>query len=478
MMQINHRAILASSLVGVLFAGILIGRHWPITETESFVSTGAPTPHPFPSLIPGRSASSAATAGQAPGGATTHASLAALAAMAAAQAGDMPGALRGLVALKDPAARHEAVRAFIASLSASSLAEVFNAFESMESAGDFRQHQNTARAAASTWELIVDSMVKRGPEDFLDLKLRQAGEQASETEFESVLSAWAERDLNATVAYFNANIRHLKPSELQGAAGHLASDFLRLDPERAVAWFETLPAEVRDHCSTYALTRLSQDDPEAAARLVANHEGLANRHDMARHAAQRWAAADPAQAFEWARSLPATLAAPALRGVIDQWMENDYDAASHQIEALDPALRSAALPGLVERSPDTLLPVLAAQLGEPSSDPHQTSAATSLASRWAEADPTAASEWLVQTPSSPLRDAAIRGFTERLVMEDPASAFEWAAVIVDPDIRSDTLDAGIRDWLDRDPEAAREWVHSSTTLSPDDRTRLLRRAGR
>ena len=145
----------------------------------------------------------------------------------------MPGALRGLVGIKDLAARHEAVRAFIASLPATSLSEMFNAFERLESEGDFRQHQNTARAAASTWELIVASMVEQGPEDFLDLKLHQAGEQASETEFESVLSAWAEKDLDATVAYFNANIRHLQPSELQGAAGHLTSDFLRLDPERS-----------------------------------------------------------------------------------------------------------------------------------------------------------------------------------------------------------------------------------------------------
>ncbi|MFN0127018.1 MAG: hypothetical protein ACKV19_10090, partial [Verrucomicrobiales bacterium] len=400
------------------------------------------------------------------------------AASAAAQAGDMPGALRALVAIKDPSERHEAVRAFIAPLPANALSEMFHAFERLESAGDFRQHQNTLRAAASTWESIVASMVERGPADFLDLKLRQAGEQASETEFESVLSAWAEKDLDATVAYFNANIRHLKPSELQGAAGHLASDFLRLDPDRAVAWLNTLPDDVRRHSSTYALTRLAQDDPEAAARLVATHSSLPDRDAMARHAAQRWAGADPAQAFAWAQSLPTDLAVPALRGAIDQWMENDFDAASRQIEALDPALRNAALPGLAEKAPDTLLPVLATQLGEPPGDPHQASAATSLASRWAETDPGAASEWLVSTPASPLRDAAIRGFSERLAQEDPASAFEWAAVIVDPEIRSDTLDAGIRDWLDKDPEGAREWVQSSTTLSPDDRSRLLRRTGR
>ena len=466
-------AIIVSSLFGALLTGVCIGRHWPVLAASVGTSKVVPIVASAPGALPGRAASSA-TAALAIHGPSS----AAATAIAAAQAGDMPGALRGLVGIKDLAARHEAVRAFIASLPATSLSEMFNAFERLESEGDFHQHQNTARAAASTWELIVASMVEQGPEDFLDLKLHQAGEQASETEFESVLSAWAEKDLDATVAYFNANIRHLQPSELQGAAGHLTSDFLRLDPERAVAWLETLPAEVRAHCSTYALTRLAQDDPEAAARLVANHNTLADRDDMARHAAQRWAGTDPAQAFEWARSLPTDLAVPALRGVIDQWMENDFDSASRQIDALDPALRSAALPGLAEKSPDALLPVLATQLGEPPGDPHQTSAASSIASRWAEVDPAAASEWLVSTPNSPLRDAAIRGFTERLAQEDPSSAFEWAAVIVDPEIRSDTLDDGIRNWLDKDPEAAREWVQSSTTLSLEDRTRLIRRTGR
>jgi hypothetical protein len=393
-------------------------------------------------------------------------------------AGDIHGSLRGLMAIGNPAARMAAVTQFVQSLPKERWPEVFQEYQRMEGAGEFRQHQNMMRAAASTWELIVSAIVDEAPESFLKEKLKTDAGRASDTDAESVLSAWAERDLPSAVAYFDSTLRQLKPHEMQGAAGHLASDYLRLDPDKAMGWLATLPDGVRGFCTGYAMKTLSQEDPAKAARILSAHDTLPDADDLALAVAQRWTASDPAQAFAWASQLPPKTAAAALRGVLDGWTQTDFAAASRHVEQLDPAARSAALPGLVEHAPDDMIPSLAAQLGRHTADEHQASAAATLTTRWAEQDPAAASAWLISEPASPMRDAAIRGFTQGLANDDPSSALEWAAVIGDSETRWGTLKTGIREWLDKDPEAARQWVQTSATLSAPDRERLLRRTGR
>jgi hypothetical protein len=395
-----------------------------------------------------------------------------------AAAGDLRGALRSLITIKDPTERRAAVDELVRRLPPQDIHRLFQEYDRMQGEGDFAQHPNITRAAASTWELIVASLVERGPEEFLGSRLEVSGIESSAEEFESILGAWAEKDLDATLAYFKAHILPLEPAEFQGAAASLANNFFRLDPDRATVWLQSLPEATRNFCGPYALRSLAQQDPATAARLLAAHESLPERSELSQHAAQRWARTDPAAAFTWASQLPADLAVPALRGVMDQWMQGDFQTAARYADHLDPTLRAAALPALTDQAPETMFPSLARQMQDQPGDEHLTAAAAHLTHRWAESDPTAASQWLLDQPHGPLRDAAIRGFTERLAQEDPDSAFNWAAVIVDPDIRSSTLDAGIRNWLDTDPEAARQWVQSSNTLSATDRDRLLRRTGR
>lgn len=398
------------------------------------------------------------------------------AAITAARGGDLRKALRGVVSVVDPSIRQAVVMEFIRNLPADQLAVILDEFEGVEN--EFRGHQNSVRAAASTWELIASAIVERGPEEFLDAKLRKAGEQASETDFESVLSAWADRDLPATVAYFNERLRSLPSSEMQGAAGHLAVNYFRTDPDNAVKWLGTLPEEVRAKSVHFALTDLSQGDPAAAARILANHRDLPGGDDLARQIAQRYVNTDPQQAWTWASGLPPEQSKLAMRGVLDQWMDTDFDSAFARISSLDEGMRTVALPGLAEKAPLEQLPQIARSLGGASGDEHQRSAAASLAARWTEQDAISASRWIGTHPPGPIRDSALRAFADTLVRSDPASAYDWASTISDPGLRRETLDDGIRGWLDRDPEAARAWVQNSTVLGKDDRERLLRRSGR
>ena len=392
-------------------------------------------------------------------------------------AGDIRGSLLGLFSIGDPAARMAAVRAFIQSLPEARWPAVFEEFQRMENAGEMRKHQNMMRTAASTWELLVSAIVEKAPGNFLEEKIKTDAGRISDMDAESIMGAWAERDLDSAVAFFNGSLLSLKPAEMQGAAAALACDFMRLDPDRAVDWLATLPEATRNFCVPYALDMLSQDDPAQAARVFADHKALHASEDLARSLAQRWAKADAAGALAWANQLPPSASASALRGVLDEWSKSDFAAAAQHVDQLAPSARSAALPGLAEHAPDEMLPSLARQLADSATDEHQLSAATSLAARWADHDPVAASEWLIAEPASPMRDAAIRAFTRQLAANDPSSALEWAAVIGDSETRWGTLKSGVHDWLDKDPVAAREWVQSSHTLTTQDRERLLVRTG-
>ena len=427
--------------------------------------------------VPGRGRRGSGDGGAGPQTARGEGAAISAALTSAMAAGDIRGSLLGLVGIGDPAARMTAVRAFIQSLPEARWPEVFDEFQRMESAGEMRKHQNMTRAAASTWELLVAAIVEKAPGNFLQEKLKTDAGRISDIDAESMMGAWAERDLDSAVAFFNDSLLSLKPADMQGAAAALACDFMRLDPERAVDWLASLPEATRSFCVPYALEMLSQDDPAKAARVFADHESLHASEDLARSLAQRWAASDAAGALAWANQLPPSASASALRGVLDQWAKSDIAAAAQHVEQLPPSARSAALPGLAEHAPDDMLPSLARQLAACSTDEHQLSAAASLAARWAGHDPAAASEWLIAEPASPMRDAAIRAFTRQLAENDPFSALEWAAVIGDSETRWGTLKTGVHNWLDKDPAAAREWVRSSHTLTTQDRERLLVRTG-
>ena len=247
-------------------------------------------------------------------------------------AGDIRGSLLGLFGIGDPAARMAAVRAFIQSLPEARWPAVFEEFQRMENAGEMRKHQNMMRAAASTWELLVSAIVEKAPGNFLEEKLKTDAGRISDMDAESIMGAWAERDLDSAVAFFNGSLLSLKPAEMQGAAAALACDFMRLDPDRAVDWLATLPEATRNFCVPYALDMLSQDDPAQAARVFADHKALHASEDLAHSLAQRWAKADAAGALAWADQLPPSASASALRGVLDEWSKSDFAAAAQHVE--------------------------------------------------------------------------------------------------------------------------------------------------
>ena len=82
----------------------------------------------------------------------------------------------------------------------------------------------------------------------------------------------------------------------------------------------------------------------------------------------------------------------------------------------------------------------------------------SLAGKWAEKDPTAASTWLAQMPESEKRQAAIAGFCRGLAPVDPPAAAEWALSLKNEPTRTNVLQDALGAWQQTDPRAATAWA--------------------
>ena len=92
---------------------------------------------------------------------------------------------------------------------------------------------------------------------------------------------------------------------------------------------------------------------------------------------------------------------------------------------------------------------------------------------WTNADPQAASTWLVDQPAGASRDRAIGSLTKATFDSDPGAAVSWAATISDEGQRTRTLTRGVREWIEREPEKAREWINTSDLITEEEAQQFL-----
>ncbi len=80
---------------------------------------------------------------------------------------------------------------------------------------------------------------------------------------------------------------------------------------------------------------------------------------------------------------------------------------------------------------------------------------------WAQRDAMAASQHLVDMPDSAAKDHAVRGLSRTIAARDPQSAIAWAETIQSDAMRTETLTRAGQEWFRRDSAAAAEWLSTS-----------------
>jgi hypothetical protein len=267
---------------------------------------------------------------------------------------------------------------------------------------------------------------------------------------------------------------------------------------------ELLSSSLRQHLIEKGIVRWAQDDPVAAAEVLASLP----KSDVSRQAwlqvAESLAARDPAAALSWVqKNDDQETVSAAMQGLMSGWWQKDPAAAEAYARANSYTLvgqRAASV--LANRMAATNPEKAAAWAAQLSNPDARAMSELTVAAAWAYRDPGAASRWIealtqaegamvsgtlssvwarndpagaarwISSLTGEVRDSAIAGYTSVVALSNPADALGWALSIGDEQMRTTTAIPLATKWLARQPEAARQWIEASD-LSPAEKSRLL-----
>ena len=275
-------------------------------------------------------------------------------------------------------------------------------------------------------------------------------------EYAMLLTAWAEVDPMAALAYTTANTRGGM------ATGTVLAAWASRDPESAIAWAEA-----------------KHEGEEANPYMIGIIRSLA--------------VTNPTRATELLQALPfSSERGAALQAMIPHLLKNGSDAAKAWIAGLsDPRLRDGATARFAEEmaktDPATTASWLLSNLGEAS-----TRSVDEVFEQWAQTDKEAASASFALLPQGDARTRALRGLVTVEARTDPQSAaklmnshpadvddrmvyhFIWnsfdkapgvaagqIALIEDADGRNRMYQRALGSWLEDDQAAAQRWIDSA-----------------
>lgn len=267
-------------------------------------------------------------------------------------------------------------------------------------------------------------------------------------------------------------------------SGRLSSFYMGLgknwagsDPDAALEWARNLPNErFRNVATQGALRAWSDDEPAAAAAWASANLSDKDAANLLGEIGEQWSRINPKAALDWTVALP------------------EGEARNAAIESVIGAV--AALDAERAKAVFAKLP-----------DDARSTAASAIASHWAERDVVAAADWAVALPEENVRRNALIGVIERWVTDDAPAAGAWlralppgtvrddaaaefigdissenlpqagslVALVSDPDQREEVAATLPEQWMKEDKAAAMTWLGTTPAFSPAARDRLLKR---
>ena len=252
-------------------------------------------------------------------------------------------------------------------------------------------------------------------------------------------------------------------------AGTVATEWVRQDPEAAIAWAKSLPDSQRRGALGGALETIAATNPVEAAGLAMDLEAGKERSDVVGKIAESWAETAPKDALAWAMTLPGEEGESAMNRAISGWAEVDAPAAAAFVDEIPADERSDSQIREVANRWANQEPAAAAQWLDSQPDGRgKTDAMGHVVWNWTNADPQAASAWLIEQPAGEARDRGIGALSKATFDSDPAAAVIWAAEISNERTRTASLERGVRGWIERDPEAAQQWLNTTDAISAEE----------
>ncbi len=303
------------------------------------------------------------------------------------------------------------------------------------------------------------------------------------------LTQLAQKDLSAAESYAS-NLK--TPNERNIAYSQIASALAQSDPQGALDWAKGFDAsEGRSKYLSAAISAIATKDPQlAAAQLDELNDFQLKNHSIS-NIVHSWSQKDPQAAIAWigtlkpgqaktqayqtvgsslaindpqaaiqlAEGLPSNYVKSMIPNILNQWANQDFDAAKNWLTSQDDPITleagfSTILHTWAQRDPAEAARFI--EQAPPSAN--RIDLYNHLARQWVQGDREAALEWAQGIEHKESQNTVTQVIYRQWASQDPAGAVEIANTISDQNQKQNLLNSIATSWHQQDPETARAWV--------------------
>lgn len=259
-------------------------------------------------------------------------------------------------------------------------------------------------------------------------------------------------------------VEELAPVDRDGAMSfvdRIAQRWADEDPAEATNWAETLPPEQRDRAWREIAMRNLNREPEAAEALANRIEDDSLRLGIIAEIGRLRMTAGPDEALDWINRLPREQQQSAWSGASVEW------ARSHPQEAAEFALSGKVDDAVSQQLIESAIPQwsrvdpeAAAAWAVQLSGESAEAALQSVVNEWSGVAPEATLEFLATTFEGSQLEAMTRKAVNRWSHANPAEAATFVSDLEDGTMRDSVTREVAETWMNKDSMAASEWVAS------------------
>ncbi len=372
------------------------------------------------------------------------------------------GGLQSILAERDPMKRIRMLVAFVENLDPDELPNILEDLREGSASWD----QDTQMVA----HMLLTRWAKADP-DAAFASLNDLDFKNQRNESISIVTSLASQDPQRAAKWLEDPESGFKSFPWMGRmlATSIAKEWVRHDPDAALAWAASLPGDKQAGAYSGILVNLAASDPERAASLAEGLEPGKNRMSAVSEVARTWAKTDPVAVLEWSLTLDKASRESASRQAVMIWaQQNPKDAAafvdtlSAEGSNVDSYMTSIAWSWSNSEPAEA-----AAWLGAQADGHGKQTAMSHVMWNWTKTSPEAAGEWLGTQPEGAARDSGIGGLVKAAFEFDPPGALAWAAQLSDEKRREQTVNRYAQMWVRRDSEAANQWAADNGVTIPD-----------
>ena len=249
----------------------------------------------------------------------------------------------------------------------------------------------------------------------------------------------------------------------------------KTDVDRAAQLLDQIPpGPDHDAAAGSICQAMSTSDPRSALDWLASHGPMAFAGNTG--ILRQWFNASRDDALTWLRGLPAgdnrDAAFQALANQLGKSDPTETKAVFRQLspEGQEEAANELAMvfyeqdPAQARQWAESLPPGAA-----------QAKAFEQIASVWYKQDPSEVAKWLNTLPAGQGRDSAVSFYSGALANTDPARAMSCAMSIDDELNRNSEVSRVVEKWMRADASAARQWLRTTSDLSDAQKAHYLNR---